>query len=192
MSRNEIVSEHESVNRMYQLVSELGITNIADRYRTQEKGRCPYCMKGLSCQLCSMGPCRIGNGKEYGACGIDAAGMVVRNFVHLNMLGTEAYTYHAIEAAKTLKATGEGKSPFEIKEPEKLRWFADQLGIEGDSTEALAVKVAEFIISDLSSHEPSKLVLTFAPKKRKELWQKLGLIPDGVFQELLNPEKWGS
>ncbi len=185
MEREKAISEHETVERMYRFVSEQGVTNIVDRFRAQERGRCPYCMKGLSCQLCSMGPCRIGNGREYGACGIDAAGMVVRNFVHLNMLGTEAYTYHAIEAAKTLKATAEGKTPFEIREPEKLRWFAEMLGVEGDNINELASKVADFVISDLSSHERSRLVMAFAPEKRKEVWERLGLIPDGVFQELL-------
>ena len=178
------VSEHESVNKMYEIVSK-EVTNIVDRYNAQEKARCPFCTKGLSCQLCSMGPCRIGKDKPYGACGIDAAGMVVRNFVHKNMLGTEAYTYHAIEAAKTLKATAEGKTPFEIKEPEKLKWFASQLGIEGEDIKELAIKVADFVISDLSSVEKSKIVEAFAPEKRKEVWKKLNLIPSGVFQELL-------
>ncbi len=178
------VSEHESVNKMYEIVSK-EVTNIVDRYNAQEKARCPFCTKGLSCQLCSMGPCRIGKDKPYGACGIDAAGMVVRNFVHKNMLGTEAYTYHAIEAAKTLKATAEGKTPFEIKEPEKLKWFASQLGIEGDDIKELAIKVADFVISDLSSVEKSKIVEAFAPEKRKEVWKKLNLIPSGVFHELL-------
>ncbi|WP_456369279.1 anaerobic carbon-monoxide dehydrogenase catalytic subunit [Geoglobus sp.] len=179
------VSQHESVQRMYEIVSGQGVSNVIDRFNAQEKGRCPYCTQGLSCQLCSMGPCRIGPGKEYGACGIDAAGMVTRNFVHLNMLGTEAYTYHAIEAAKTLKATAEGKTPYEIKDVEKLKWFAQQLGIEGDDVKDLAIKVADFVIADLSSHEPSRIVLAFTPEKRREVWEKLGLIPNGVFQELL-------
>jgi carbon-monoxide dehydrogenase catalytic subunit len=132
-----------------------------------------------------MGPCRISDKNPLGACGIDAAGMVVRNFVHRNMLGTEAYTYHAIEAAKTLKATAEGKTPFEIKDEEKLRWFASQLGIEGRDVKELALKVAEFVISDLASVEESKLVEIFAPEKRKEVWRKLGIFPRGVFHEIL-------
>jgi len=179
------VSYHESINEMYKKVKEDGVTNIVDRFNSQEKGRCSFCSAGLSCQLCSMGPCRIGKDKPYGACGIDAAGMVVRNFVHKNMLGTEAYTYHAIEAAKTLKATAEGKTPYEIKDVEKLKWFALQLGIEGEDVKELAIKVADFVIEDLSSVESSKLVEIFAPEKRKELWKKLGIFPKGVFQELL-------
>lgn len=179
------VSNHESVNRMYEKVNSEGITNIVERFNSQEKGRCPFCIAGLSCQLCSMGPCRIGKDKPYGACGIDAAGMVVRNFTHKNMLGTEAYTYHAIEAAKTLKATAEGRTPYEIKDIEKLKWFAQQLGIEGEDIKELAKKVADFVISDLSSVEESKLVEIFAPEKRKEVWKKLEIFPNGVFQELL-------
>jgi len=179
------VSEHESINMMYGKVSKDGITNIVDRFNAQEKGRCPFCSVGLSCQLCSMGPCRIGKDKPTGACGIDAAGMVVRNFTHKNMLGTEAYTYHAIEAAKTLKATAEGKTIYEIKDVEKLKWFAEQLGIEGEDVNELAKKVADFVISDLSSVEKSRLVEIFAPRPRKELWEKLGIFPSGVFQELL-------
>jgi len=179
------VSEHESINKMYEKVSKEGVTNIVDRFNAQEKGRCPFCTAGLSCQLCSMGPCRIGKDKPTGACGIDAAGMVVRNFTHKNMLGTEAYTYHAIEAAKTLKATAEGKTIYEIKDVEKLKWFAEQLGIEGEDVNDLAKKVADFVISDLSSIEKSKLVEIFAPKQRKELWEKLGIFPAGVFQEIL-------
>ena len=179
------VSYHESINEMYEKVKKDGVTNIVDRYNAQEKGRCPFCSKGLSCKLCSMGPCRISEKNPYGACGIDAAGMTVRNFVHLNMLGTEAYTYHAIEAAKTLKATAEGKTPYEIKDVEKLKWFAEQLGIEGNDVKELAIKVADFVIADLGSVDKSKLVEIFSPEKRKEVWEKLGIFPSGVFQELL-------
>ncbi|RLG21319.1 carbon-monoxide dehydrogenase catalytic subunit [Methanosarcinales archaeon] len=178
-------SYHESINEMYKKVSEDGTTNIIDRFNAQEKTRCPFCVKGLSCQLCSMGPCRISNKNPYGACGIDAAGMVMRNFVHLNMFGTEAYTYHAVEAVKTLKATAEGKTPFTIDE-EKLRWLASQLGIEGDDIKELAMKVADFVLSDLNSVEESKLVEIFAPESRKKLWRELGIFPHGVFQELLS------
>ncbi len=179
------VSYHESINEMYEKVKKDGVTNIVDRYNAQEKGRCPFCSKGLSCKLCSMGPCRISEKNPYGACGIDAAGMTVRNFVHLNMLGTEAYTYHAIEAAKTLKATAEGKTPYEIRDVEKLKWFAEQLGIEGNDVKELAIKVADFVIADLGSVDKSKLVEVFSPEKRKEVWEKLGIYPSGVFQELL-------
>ena len=53
------VSYHSSINKMYEKDREDGVTNIVDRLNAQEKGRCPWCSAGLSCQLCSMGPCRI-------------------------------------------------------------------------------------------------------------------------------------
>ncbi|MFN3384031.1 MAG: anaerobic carbon-monoxide dehydrogenase catalytic subunit [Archaeoglobaceae archaeon] len=180
----EVVSYHESINKMYEKVSK-ETTNVFDRFKEQEKIRCPFCTKGLSCQLCSMGPCRISEKVPYGACGIDAAGMVIRNFVHKNMLGTEAYVYHAIEAAKTLKATAEGKTIFEIRDEEKLRNFAKLLGIGGEDIKGIAIKVADFVISDLSSVGKSKLVEILAPEKRKEVWKKLGIAPEGIFSELL-------
>ncbi|MEM4712886.1 MAG: carbon monoxide dehydrogenase, partial [Archaeoglobaceae archaeon] len=180
----EVLSYHESINKMYEKVSK-ETTNVFDRFKEQEKIRCPFCTKGLSCQLCSMGPCRISEKTPYGACGIDSAGMVIRNFVHKNMLGTEAYTYHAIEAAKTLKATAEGKTIFEIKDEEKLKSFAKLLGIEGKDVKEIAIKVADFVISDLSSVGKSKLVEILAPEKRKEVWKKLGISPEGIFSELL-------
>ena len=181
---DERVSYHESINEQYQRVKADGVTNVIDRFNAQG-ARCKFGEQGLCCQLCSMGPCRISGKVPYGACGIDAAGMAVRNFVHKNLLGTMAYAHHAVEAAKTLKATAEGRTPFEIRDEEKLRWLASQLGIDGDDVRELARKVADFILEDLSSHEPSKLVEIFAPEERKELWRKLGIFPRGVFYELL-------
>ncbi|MCD6493563.1 MAG: anaerobic carbon-monoxide dehydrogenase catalytic subunit, partial [Archaeoglobaceae archaeon] len=83
------------------------------------------------------------------------------------------------------KATAEGKTPYEIRDVEKLKWFAEQLGIEGNDVKELAIKVADFVIADLGSVDKSKLVEVFSPEKRKEVWEKLGIYPSGVFQELL-------
>lgn len=105
---DERVSYHESINEQYQRVKADGVTNVIDRFNAQG-ARCKFGEQGLCCQLCSMGPCRISGKVLYGACGIDAAGMAVRNFVHKNLLGTMAYAHHAVEAAKTLKATAEGE-----------------------------------------------------------------------------------
>ena len=180
-----MISYHETVNEMYERVREEELSNIADRYEAQ-KLKCSFCVQGLSCQLCTMGPCRLSDLNPFGACGLTKAGVAIRNFVHRNILGATAYTYHAIEAAKTLKATAEGKTPFEIKDVEKLKWFAELLGIDTNrDPREIAKEVADFVIKDLSSHERSKLVEVFAPKKRLEVWEKLALIPDGVFQEIL-------
>ncbi len=180
------ISVHETIDEMYEKVKKDGVTNIADRYEKQ-KIKCQFCIQGLSCQLCSMGPCRIRDDAPFGACGIDANGMAMRNMLHRHVMGAAAYTYHAIEAAKTLKATAEGKTPFEIRDKDKLLWFAQQLGIntEGRDINDIAKDVADFVLKELNKHEPSKIVEIFAPSKRKELWKKLGLIPNGPMHEIV-------
>lgn len=183
-------SYHESVEEMYKVVKKSGLTNIFDRYEKQ-RNKCIFCLQGLSCQLCSMGPCRIMKDAEYGACGIDANAMAMRNMLHRHIMGASAYTHHAIEAIKTLKAVAEGKSKiFEIRDKDKLIWLAKKLGIktEGKDIKEIAIDVANFIWEDLhrDSQEESKLVEVFAPEKRKKIWKELGIFPGGVLHEILD------
>ena len=138
-----------------------------------------------------MGPCRIMKDAEYGACGIDANAMAMRNMLHRHIMGASAYTHHAIEAIKTLKAVAEGKSKiFEIRDKDKLIWLAKKLGIktEGKDIKEIAIDVANFIWEDLhrDSQEESKLVEVFAPEKRKKIWKELGIFPGGVLHEILD------
>jgi len=66
------VSYHDSVEEMLKRIREDGMSNVFDRYAQQEKIRCGFCLQGLSCQLCSNGPCRINEktGQDKGVCGI--------------------------------------------------------------------------------------------------------------------------
>jgi len=109
------ISIHESVNEMYKKVHDEGLSNVADRFEAMEKVRCKYCQQGVSCQLCSMGPCRITPKTPRGVCGIDAHGIVMRNLLIKANMGLAAYTYHAREAALTLIKTGKGETPFTIR-----------------------------------------------------------------------------
>jgi len=183
----EKVSAHESVKEMYQRVHVEGLTNVVDRFEAQQPTRCPFCSRGLSCQLCSNGPCRITNLAERGVCGIDANGMAMRYMLLRNVLGASTYTYHAIEVAKTLKATALGKTPFKIKDKEKLLEFAKLLGLGASGTpEKVALSIADFIMQEINrdSDEPSKMVEIFAPEPRKKLWRKLGIFPGGPLHEM--------
>jgi carbon-monoxide dehydrogenase catalytic subunit len=56
--------------------------------------------------------------------------MAMRYMLLRNVLGISTYTYHAIEVAKTLKATALGKTPFKIKDKGKLLEFAKLLGLD--------------------------------------------------------------
>jgi carbon-monoxide dehydrogenase catalytic subunit len=184
----ETISAHQSVKEQYNLLKKDGMTNTFDRSIAQGK-RCSFCEQGISCQLCSNGPCRIKPGADRGVCGIDADGMAMRNFMFLNTMGTSTYTFHAKEVAKTLKATALGKTPFRIKDEAKLRALAGKFGIGTDkSPEELALAVAEAMLAGIHADSDEELsnVLLFAPEQRVEVWRKLGILPGGPLNEVMD------
>lgn len=186
----EEVSAHESVREMYEKVGEEDITNVHDRFEAMEGVRCPYCQKGVRCNICSHGPCRIvPNKTERGVCGIDKDGMVMRNILRINSMGTAAYTYHADTAAKTLKETAKGNTIFEIREEEKLEALADRLGLDtSKSKEELAIELSDFLMEEINrdSQDPSKVLEEFAPETRKETWEELDILPGGPLHEMMD------
>ncbi len=187
----ETASLHSSINQMQEKASREGMETVADRYTAQDKVRCrTYCQKGLSCQLCSNGPCRIIPGRlERGVCGIDGKGMVARNLLHKNNLGIAAYVFHCKEAAKTLKATAQGKTPFKIKDEAKLDALAQALGVDtSQELSAKAAVAADAVIDALNqdTDEESVLVKHFAPESRQKVWRDLGIFPGGPVHEVID------
>jgi carbon-monoxide dehydrogenase catalytic subunit len=190
----ERISYHESVLKAYERIKKDNMTNVWDRYEAQGFGddpdkRCPFCMGGTRCDLCSNGPCRADAEKDKrGVCGITADGMAMRMMLLRNILGSSTYHYHAEQTVKTLRATAEGKTPFEIKEPEKLRSFAARLGVDASGTiNEIAVRLCDFAEEDFNrkADEPSWIVEVLAPKERKDLWRKLDIFPGGIYGEMM-------
>jgi anaerobic carbon-monoxide dehydrogenase catalytic subunit len=185
------VSYHDSVEEMLKRIREDGMSNVFDRYALQEKIRCKFCLEGLSCQLCSQGPCRISEkgGQTKGVCGIGPDAMAMRNFLLKNIMGAGTYSHHAYEAFRTLQATGEGKTPFKIKDVDKLKWMCEKVGIDtNQEINDLAIELA-ILLEDqqhIGVEEQNIMVEAFAPRKRKELWKKLGIYPCGTVHEEQN------
>lgn len=182
------VSYHDSVEEMLKRIREDGMSNVFDRWTLQEKIRCKFCLQGLSCQLCSQGPCRISEkgGQDRGVCGIGADAMAMRNLLLQNIMGAGTYSHHAYEAFRTLRATGEGKTPFKITDVDKLKWMCEKLGIDtNQDINQMAIDLANFLEHQMKigKDEPNIMVEVFAPKKRKELWKKTHLYPAGVNHE---------
>lgn len=179
-------SAHKSTNEMYERTKKMGITTIFDRWEAQQP-QCGFGMQGVCCQLCSHGPCRITARAERAICGATADTIVARNLVRLAVHGAAAYSHHLEELAKTLKATVQGKTPFQIGDEQKLREIASTLGLDPQkSTKELAVALADSVLAELrkDSQEPLALLEAFAPTSRKEVWKKLGVIPGGVLSEI--------
>jgi anaerobic carbon-monoxide dehydrogenase catalytic subunit len=188
------ISYHESVLKVYERIKHDGMTNVWDRYEAQGMGgnpdqRCTFCLAGTRCDLCSNGPCRADAAKDKrGVCGITADGMAMRMMLLRNVMGASTYHYHTDQTVKTLRATAEGKTPFKITEPEKLKTFARRLGVIATcSLEELALRVCDAVEKDFNrkSYEPSEIVENLAPAERKALWRKLGIYPGGIYGEML-------
>ncbi len=183
------VSVHESINQMYERIHEAGLSNVFDRYDPQVKIRCGFCTDGVSCQLCTNGPCRISDkvGAVAGVCGIDRNAMAMRDMLIRNAMGTSTYSHHAYEAFRTLKSTAEGKTPFKITDKEKLRFMLEKIGLDtSGSIEQQAIRLADFLMDQMDSDydEPPVMVAKFAPAKRQELWRKLAIYPVGPLHEI--------
>lgn len=185
------VSYHDSVEEMLKRIREDGLTNVFDRFAQQEKMRCKFCSQGLSCQLCSNGPCRWieDKGIDKGVCGIGPDANAMRKFLIQNTLGAGTYSHHAYEAYRTLKSIGEGTSPFKINDENKLKWMCEKLGIDtNQNVNKMAVQLAEFLEAQqhIGVDEDNLMVEAFAPKKRKGVWKRLHIYPAGTVHEEQN------
>jgi anaerobic carbon-monoxide dehydrogenase catalytic subunit len=185
------VSYHDSVEEMLVRIREDEMSNVFDRYAGMEKIRCKFCLEGLSCQQCSNGPCRINlkGPQEKGVCGIGPDAMAMRKLLLQNIMGAGTYSHHAYEAFRTLKATGEGKTPFKIKDGNKLKWMCEKLGIDtNQDVNKMAVQLADLLENQqrIGVEEPNLMVEAFAPKKRKQVWRDLHIYPAGTVHEEQN------
>ena len=188
------ISYHDSVQKVYERIKKDGMINIWDRFEAQGFGgdpdkRCPFCLKGARCDLCSNGPCRADASiDKRGVCGITADGMAMRMMLLRNILGASTYHYHTEQTIKTLRATAEGKTPFKISEPEKLKNFAKRLGVDiSGSDNDIALRLCDFVKEDFNRayDKPSKIVETLAPKERQEVWKELNIFPGGIYGEMM-------
>jgi carbon-monoxide dehydrogenase catalytic subunit len=190
----ERISYHESIRKMYDKIKKDNMNNIWDRFEAQGFGddpdkRCPFCLSGMRCDLCSNGPCRADVSKDKrGVCGITGDGMAMRMMLLRNVMGTSTYHYHTDQTVKTLRSTAKDQTPFEIKEPEKLKVFASRLGLDiSGSEKEIALRLCDFVEMDFNRKydEPSKVVEALAPQDRKDLWKKLDIFPGGIHGEIM-------
>ncbi|MFW5913192.1 MAG: anaerobic carbon-monoxide dehydrogenase catalytic subunit [Candidatus Hadarchaeota archaeon] len=184
------VSAHKSVREMSKKVEKDGMDNVHDRFDAMEKVRCSFCQQGVRCNICSQGPCRIVNNQtERGVCGINKDGMVMRNLLKVNSMGTAAYTFHAKTAAKTLRATAKGNTIFDIQDEDKVKDLAEKFDIDtSKNINEQAIEISNLLLEEINrdSEDPSKVLQKFAPETRKEIWDNLGILPGGPLHEMMD------
>ncbi|MDO5519419.1 MAG: anaerobic carbon-monoxide dehydrogenase catalytic subunit [bacterium] len=185
------LSYHDSVEEMLKRIETDGLSSVFSRWGPQEKIRCKFCLEGLSCQLCSQGPCRISEkaGATAGVCGIGPDAMAMRNFFMKNIMGAGTYAHHCYEAIRSLRTTGEGTSPFKIKDEAKLKWMCEKVGINtNQDINQLAIQLADLLDKDMKAgpEQPSVMTEAFAPRKRIPVWHEHNIYPSGVDHEIQN------
>ncbi|MEW6220837.1 MAG: anaerobic carbon-monoxide dehydrogenase catalytic subunit [Thermodesulfobacteriota bacterium] len=166
-----------------------GVRTTYDRIKARGMAACLFGSGGTCCRNCNMGPCQIIDGVEdmIGVCGATADTVAARNFCRAIASGTASHTDHAREMVLGLIATGRGETPYEIKDPGKLRMLAGLFGVEtgGKDLKALAVEVGEKALAEFGKQTGTQVMTNRAPRKRQELWQKMGVTPRGVDREVV-------
>ncbi len=153
--------------------------------------RCGFGELGVCCQQCYMGPCRVdpfGKGAQYGACGIDADGIVARNIARACAVGASAHSDHGRDVAHNLYLTAHGKAQgYEIKDERRLLALAQELGIDTSdgNVKRTASEVAEKCLGQFGQQEGELIMAQRAPEKQKERWRKLRVMPRGIDREIV-------
>lgn len=168
-----------------------GVETVWHRYLEQQP-QCGFGLLGTCCRICQYGPCRIdpfGYGPSKGICGANADTIVARNVVRMIAAGTASHSDHARDILHVFELVSEGKTKaYRINDSEKLRALASALGVpeRGRSDQEIARDVARVLALEFGKpgEEPLKVLLAFAPKRRKELWSKLGTMPRAIDREV--------
>jgi carbon-monoxide dehydrogenase catalytic subunit len=206
MAEAEKCSVDVATQEMLKHAQAEGIETIWDR--AEKMKPCPIGAEGACCRICSQGPCRVPPPKKakegeeqkkqaVGLCGATAETIVARNFARMVCGGAAAHNDHSRGVAKLFKEVAHGKAPgYKIKDVAKLKEIARDYGVplsegEGEekkarSTEAISQELADKILAEFGQQDGE---LVFAsrrpPKKRVELWRKLGVMPRGCDIEIV-------
>jgi len=144
--------------------------------RKEKASICETGKKGLCCNVCSEGPCRITDKHPYGVCGLNADQIVAKNFLRHVAAGVACYVHVCENTARALMNS-------EARDERTLKSVCEKLGIDADTK-----TLAEFVIADLYKprYETSEIVLRLAPRKRLDVYEKLGILPGGAKAEIVD------
>lgn len=157
--------------------------------RAEELKPCPIGHKGACCKLCGMGPCRLTKEGQRGICGATIDTVAARNLARMIAAGSSAHSDHGRDMALTLLAAAEGEAPdYQIRDEKKLLEVAHLLGVktQGRETMEIAKDVAESALAQFGQQTGEIIYLQRAPKKRQEIWRKLGIAPRGIDREVVD------
>lgn len=158
--------------------------------RAEKVKACPIGAVSACCKHCFMGPCRLNpkDGSGLGVCGADINTIQARNFARMVASGTASHSDHALTTTYVFLAAAKGEvEGYQIKDEKKLWAVAKKNGIptEGRSTKDIAVDVGELYLKNFTQQEGELSHIKWAPKKRQEIWRKMGVVPRGIQREVM-------
>jgi len=180
----------QATQKVLQRAKEENINTAWDRFDLMQP-QCGFGELGICCRICNMGPCRIdpfGDGPQTGVCGANADTIVARNLARMIAAGAAAHSDHGRDVAHALLLASQGKAKaYGIKDEEKLNALAIEYGIkrDGRKKEEIAEELAQKILNEFGQQHGEVRMALRAPKKRVELWRKLGILPRGVDREVV-------
>ncbi|TET08201.1 anaerobic carbon-monoxide dehydrogenase catalytic subunit [Candidatus Aerophobetes bacterium] len=190
MSKAEERSVDLATQKMLRKANEEDIVVAWDRFESMQP-QCGFGELGICCRICNMGPCRIdpfGDGAQRGVCGANADTIVARNLARMIAAGAAAHSDHGRDVAHALLLSAQGKAgAYKIKDKAKLASLAGEYGIkvEGRKKEEIAEDLANKVLNEFGQQHGELRMALRAPKKRVELWRKLGIMPRGMDREIV-------
>ena len=203
----EKLSIDVAAQEMLKKAAAEGVETIFDRAKTMKP--CPIGAEGACCRICAQGPCRVPPPKKkageesaeekkqrMGLCGATAETIVARNFARMVAAGTSSHSDHARGVAKLFIEVANGRTQgYQIKDVAKLRTVARDWGVattagEGDeakprSAEAIAQELGPKVLAEFGQQDGEVTYVKRAPKKRQEIWRKMGVAPRGIDIEVV-------
>jgi carbon-monoxide dehydrogenase catalytic subunit len=153
--------------------------------------QCGFGELGICCTNCNLGPCRIdpfGEGPSVGVCGADRDTIAARNLLRHIAAGAAAHSDHGRDVAHTLKLISDGRThDYHIQDEVKLKFLCDIYGIPtaGKKNEELAGLLGEKVSAEFGQQEGELRFVSRAPRKRQDVWRKLGVVPRGIDREIV-------
>jgi carbon-monoxide dehydrogenase catalytic subunit len=160
-----------------------------DRLESQQP-QCGFGQLGVCCTICNMGPCRIdpfGEGAQAGVCGASADTIAARNLARKIAVGASAHSDHGRDVAHTLSLLAEGHAhDYQILDVEKFKTLAQEFGIDTNKNKDQIVKeLSKKLLEEFGKQEGELVFPKRAPKKRQQLWKKIGITPRGIDREVV-------
>jgi len=182
----EELSIWEDAQAMMKKARAEGIETVHERLQ-QQTPHCKFCELGVSCRICTMGPCKITPKAPRGVCGADADVIVARNFGRFIAGGSAGHSDHGRDLIEVLEAIVEGDTKdYSISDENKLRAIAAEVGVETEGREIMDVArdAVEVFFGDFGSRKKQVAFLSRVPEKRRQIWDRLGMTPRGVDREI--------